>query len=608
MLDERSNAVKAKSMAGRGCVLVLVLLMAAAVTMAPGLAPKAYADDVEISETNFPDSVFRSYVSGRFDTDHNGYLSSSEISNAKGISIQNNTLSDLKGIEYLTALDKVYCKGNRLTSIDVSRNTVLTELDVSRNKLTSIDVSRNTALKDLKCGNNSLTSLDVSRNTALENLSCSQNKLTELDVSNNTALQFLWCFGNQLTGLDVSRNTALTFLHISKNQLTSLDVSRNTALKDLYCSNNQLTDIDVTNNPNLKELLCYNNPITSLDVTQNPSLHYLYCNDDKLTSLDLSGNTELIELRCYNNQLTDLDVSRNPDLTRFECQKNQLTSLDLSAQTSLPDNFTALSTQSRTIQAIYGGGKLAVDLAGGLGIDMSRASDVSVTGGTYSGGKAYFDMPLASGAKITYNYDTQNANLSKKMNVTLNVEWAGHALTHHDRVEPTCTEKGREEYWTCRTCGCHFADDAAAEEVTDLSVLDIPALGHDFSAAWDFDDTCHWHVCSRCGIKSEAEAHTFGAWKYSSGNAHVRTVSGTGNAVKQTAAAGSGEKERTCSECGYVEKQEIAAVTPAEPAIATGSGLVKTGDDSNAAFCVFLMTAAAGAGILIRRRSGRGRN
>ena len=39
--------------------------------------------DVVVNETNFPDAVFRAYVSDNFDTDHNGSLSAAEIKAAE---------------------------------------------------------------------------------------------------------------------------------------------------------------------------------------------------------------------------------------------------------------------------------------------------------------------------------------------------------------------------------------------------------------------------------------------------------------------------------------------------------------------------------------------
>ena len=67
------------------------------------------------------------------------------------------------------------------------------------------------------------------------------NKLTELDVSKNTALTYLNVWNNKLTELDVSKNTALTTLHVHKNPLTELDVSKNTRLEYLAYEDNLFT-------------------------------------------------------------------------------------------------------------------------------------------------------------------------------------------------------------------------------------------------------------------------------------------------------------------------------------------------------------------------------
>ena len=58
----------------------------------------------------------------------------------------------------------MYCYQTQLTSLDISKNTALTDLSCTRNQLTSLDVSKNVVLKLLECPNNQLT------NTALNNL------------------------------------------------------------------------------------------------------------------------------------------------------------------------------------------------------------------------------------------------------------------------------------------------------------------------------------------------------------------------------------------------------------------------------------------------------
>ncbi len=231
-------------------------------------------------------------------------------------------LTSLKGIEYFESLRKLWCSHNRLTALDVSKNSALIELQCTDNQLTSLNISDNTALIMLVCGDNPLTALDVSKNTELYYLSCYDNQLRALDVNNNTALNILQCDSNQLSSLDVSNNTALTQLWCNDNLLTTLDVNNNPALTQLYCLNNQLSSLDVSNNTALTDLGCNDNLLTTLDVNNNPALTQLYCPNNQLSSLDVSNNTALTDLWCSGNQLSSLDVSNNTALISLACENN----------------------------------------------------------------------------------------------------------------------------------------------------------------------------------------------------------------------------------------------------------------------------------------------
>ena len=59
------------------------------------------------------------------------------------------------------------------------------------------------------CYGNRLSSLNVSNNAALRELNCAWNNLSSLDVSNNTLLEVLCCNGNSLTEIDISKSPAL---------------------------------------------------------------------------------------------------------------------------------------------------------------------------------------------------------------------------------------------------------------------------------------------------------------------------------------------------------------------------------------------------------------
>ena len=153
---------------------------------------------VYINATNFPDATFRNYV-GDFDLNTNGYLTEDEIAYVTQINVPLMNITSLKGIEYFTAMTYLDCNSNKLTALDVTKNTALKNLICTGNQLSAINLSKNTALEELDCSYNKLTTLNVSTNTALTTLSCENNQLTALDVTNNTSLSTLNCYGNKIT-------------------------------------------------------------------------------------------------------------------------------------------------------------------------------------------------------------------------------------------------------------------------------------------------------------------------------------------------------------------------------------------------------------------------
>ena len=275
---------------------VAILTVLLVLTGAAGAWGAAY---VAINATNFPDAAFRSHVK-QYDTSGDDELAPSERNAVTSIDVRYMEISDLAGIEHLTALVSLDCSYNQLTALDVSKNTALTELQCGDNQLTTLDVAKNTALTVLDCSHNQLTALDMSRNMALTELHCSGNQLTTLDVAKNTNLTWLECGYKFIAGMTNWGPQIVT----AGNPLTRLDVSKNTALTELDCGGNQLT---------------------ALDVSKNTALTYLRCGYNPLTTLDVSKNTALTQLDCSGNQLTTLDLRRNPDL--------DLTSVRLSPQT-----------------------------------------------------------------------------------------------------------------------------------------------------------------------------------------------------------------------------------------------------------------------------------
>ena len=206
------------------CTPVLAEGIAALPAPTSGTSQPDETGDVPIDPAHFPDDNFIAYVELGCDKDHDGTLSQDELNRVTELYVDHANIKDLTGIELFPNLDKLDCKYNNLTRLDVSKNTKLTKLYCESNQLTGLDLSKNTALTELDCALNQLTGLDLSKNTALTELNCQDNQLTSLDLSKNTALTKLYCALNQLTSLDLSKNTALTILGCSGNK-RSLELS-----------------------------------------------------------------------------------------------------------------------------------------------------------------------------------------------------------------------------------------------------------------------------------------------------------------------------------------------------------------------------------------------
>ena len=263
----------------------------------PLVTSTAWAD-IAINETNFPDANFRNYLLNQtYGID--AALTDDELAKVTKLNLSNKEICSLQGIEFFTALTSLACFNNKLTSLDVSRNTELTGLYCQANQLTSLNVTKNTELTELRCFYNQLTSLEVSGCTAMEYLDCSLNSLTSLDVTNNTELAFLDCHSNNLNSLDVLKNTELTVLYCYNNHLTSLDVTKNTELTRLDCGKNLLTSLDVSKNTELTCLDCFLNKIRGAKM------------DAFVKSLPTVSNGEIL-VKCDKNEgnvMTPLQVA-----------------------------------------------------------------------------------------------------------------------------------------------------------------------------------------------------------------------------------------------------------------------------------------------------------
>lgn len=158
------------------CTPVLAEGIAALPAAETGTSQLDETGDVRIDLAHFPDENFRDRVAFYCGKDDGDALSQDELNGVTELYVAHAYIKDLTGIELFPNLEKLDCKNNNLTRLDVSKNTKLTKLYCEFNQLTGLDLSKNTALTKLGCHDNQLTSLDLSKNTALDTLDCSGNK------------------------------------------------------------------------------------------------------------------------------------------------------------------------------------------------------------------------------------------------------------------------------------------------------------------------------------------------------------------------------------------------------------------------------------------------
>ena len=221
-------------------------------------------------------------------------------------------IDDFKGIEYLTNLRNVNISGNTaVTSIDLSSCTKLDcilanqcpkleksvlpegvkEVYIYISGLKEFDAAKYPKLEILKIFNTQVTSVDVSKNPNLKELDLSDDKLT--------------------SGIDVTNCPELTYLNVNRTGIGKLDVSKNTKLEKLYISEND--GIELVGLDKLSSLLTLEADhcgLTKIDVSKNTNLEFLQIGYNSIAAIDLTGLDHLTALSgarqiCYINLINN---------------------------------------------------------------------------------------------------------------------------------------------------------------------------------------------------------------------------------------------------------------------------------------------------------------
>lgn len=303
---------------------------------------------VNINKTIFPDESFRRLVK-TFDVNGDDLLSDDEIESVTEIELYNNT-ENTKGIEYFTNLRIFYYNryggfpfdAEKLTSLDLSANTQLEELEMGFNSLSSLDLSSNKMLKSIMISCNrltdNLTSLVLGEKPVLERLWCKQARLTEIDLSgvNKQSLKSLDLEGNLLTNINLAGFTGLGkdlydgrkngILDLHKNRLGAIELS------DTDCSRLKFDGIINNINLDVQEIFVEKNDDNTVDLSQLTTR----CGFDVERAYDWSGGT------VAGTTLT-LDDGAKYVTYKYKCNRNSSEDIYSINCTLVPVSKTALT-------------------------------------------------------------------------------------------------------------------------------------------------------------------------------------------------------------------------------------------------------------------------
>lgn len=302
-----------------------------------------------------------------------------------GLRTAEDKIKSIDGLQCLINITGLVLTSNEVQSIDLSELTKLETLNLNNNFIGSLDLTKNTELTTLSYTASSkatesqkLTTIDLSRNT----------KLTSVDLSNHTGAPFTipTAIFNQLTTakgvkaedeneskdyaiadeafgeylyylkvagvkevVDNSSGTAVYKYYIdteaAKTQTGELNLSKSAnSIKTLTSAGVRTADTKIKSVDglqyliNITGLVLTSNEVESIDLTGLSKLETLNLNNNFIGSLDLTKNTELKTLSyTASSKATD-----SQKLTAIDLSKNtKLTSVDLSNHTGAPFSIPA---------------------------------------------------------------------------------------------------------------------------------------------------------------------------------------------------------------------------------------------------------------------------
>ena len=260
-----------------------------------------------INETNFPDETFRNYVASKsVDDNQDAILTDAETIGLKEIRLSGKNITSLKGIEYFTAMTKLYCYNNQLATLDLSKNEALTRIECYGNQIQGEGMDAFVAcLPTVEEGSIYMI------NNQNEGNACTLEHIRLMNEKGWSVLQKEGSYWREMSGLEAVEINETNF----PDEALRTELSKKTYDKDGDGFLNG-TELSRTTKIELVRLNALSD-LTGLEHFVN--LKELHIYQGALTAIDTKGLVNLESLEIYHvSSLTSVDVSKNEKLTRLK--------------------------------------------------------------------------------------------------------------------------------------------------------------------------------------------------------------------------------------------------------------------------------------------------
>ena len=418
----------------------------------------ASGEGLALTGENFPDRVFRSYLQGYWkecDKDGDGKLSDEELQNLTIFETNvdedsSPKIKSLRGIEKLKYLEEVKVYGNSIRgALDISDLSALTRLECGGNKITSIVLPEESRLKVLECSLDPITFLDLKGQTELEELGCPMSSLKTLDLTNQTKLKWL---------------------NVGNSALTSLILPDHELIDGKNCTEigANLTQDYV----DFKEATVF--PGFDLNRVQNVKLTKAGKELEELSMDTLKADNFRIEgLNLYDKITYTYNCAADPSKDPINIEFTLRVGASGWRNPYPPASGEGLyPPEYEEDQKMYYAPPLIKKLGDITLMEGWQWEEGTDTAKKIEAGK------LTTAAAI---YIAQDAYYyrSSKLNIEISIWGCTHpseSVIHHEAKAPTLTEKGNIEYYECEDCGdCYTQPDdfssILSKEETELPIL-----------------------------------------------------------------------------------------------------------------------------------------